>query len=388
MTLLLGPFKQALTLRGLNQAGALSDKDLEIIPDAGVEVADGRIQAVKPYKECSGKKQECGGVVLPGFVDAHSHLCYGGDRAGDYALKLQGKSYHEISKMGGGILKTVNDTLSEQDLKKLLEERLNKLSRYGITTCEVKSGYGLSVESELSLLKTIKDVKSSVDVIPTCLAAHTCPLNYTPEDYIEELIHNFPRFKKLVNRLDIFADKGGFEIALAKLYLAEGKKAGFALTLHADQFTRGGALLAAEMGAVSADHLEVSETEDFLALKAANVVPVMLPGACLGLGIPFPKARLALDLGLPLAIASDTNPGSSPMGNLIAEASLLGIYEKLSNAELFSGLTFRGARALQLSDRGRLVQGMKAHFAIFDCNDYREIFYYQGSLHAKTLSFK
>jgi imidazolonepropionase len=265
-------------------------------------------------------------------------------------------------------------------------ERCKRLAKLGISTCEVKSGYGLSVEEEIKILEVIAAVNKlqPVSLIPTCLAAHTRPPEFTSnKDYLAYLSKDLlPRIKKkkLSERIDIFVDECAFSVEEAREYLLKAQKLGFALCLHADQFKRGGALLAAELKAVSADHLENSTVDDFIALAKADVTAIALPGASLGLGIPQPHARLMLDNGLALAIASDWNPGSAPMGNLLAQAAILGAAEHLTIAETLAGITIRAAKALQLNDRGCLAIGKRADIAIFPSNDYREILYHQGSL--------
>lgn len=392
---LIGPFKQLLTMNKLEPAGALSDNDLEIIVDGAIAISkDGFITAIGSFNRMQKDYHlfspiHSPAVALPGLIDSHTHLCFAGSRAADYARRLSGVSYNEIAKQGGGILDTVTKTrlASEDDLTALLLKRSKKLLAQGITTCEVKSGYGLSVDDELKILKAIQKASllQPVELIATCLAAHVLPPEFSDgKSYLKSIIAElFPLLlnHNLTKRIDIFVEENAFTVAEAREYLTAAKENGFAICLHADQFSRGGALLAAELSALSADHLEVSTTEDFKALAKANVIPIALPGASLGLGLPFPKARQMLDAGLPLVIASDWNPGSAPMGQLLLQAAVLGAAEHLSLAETLAAITVRAARALALNDRGYLAVGKRCDLAVFPCHDFREILYRQGSLH-------
>lgn len=394
MKRLIGPFKQLLTLDRLAKGGHLSDDaHLEIILDAGILVEDGKIISVGPFgdfpqKDLLIESISFPAVAVPGLIDAHTHICFAGSRYRDYALRLKGLSYQEIARQGGGIMETVQDTrtASQSDLETLLLEKTRTHLLQGVTTCEVKSGYGLTLEDEIKILKAIGNIckRQPIDLIPTCLAAHIKPPEFeTAKSYLDFLTsYLFPKLieGKLTERIDIFVESGAFSVDEARDYLLAAKKAGFKICLHADQFSRGGALLAAEVGALSADHLEVSTEDDFDEMNKKGVIPVVLPGSSLGLGVPFAPAKKMLDRGLPLAIASDWNPGSAPMGNLLTQAALIGMAEKLTIAETLAGITVRAARALGLADRGVLCPKMKADFIVFPCKDYREIFYYQGFL--------
>jgi imidazolonepropionase len=265
-------------------------------------------------------------------------------------------------------------------------ERAQRLLKLGTTTIEVKSGYGLDVASELKMLTCIKDanMQTGADLISTCLA-HIRPKDFdgTALQFLELLVAELlPAVKeyRLADRVDIYLDVDAFNRDDARHFLTEAKEMGFRLTVHADQFTPGGVSLAVELGALSADHLEASTEKDIKLIANSHVIPVVLPGASIGLGAPFAPARRLLDAGASLALASDWNPGSAPMGNLLMQAALLGVYEKLSMAETLSAITFRAARALGLDDRGVLASGMLADLIAFPCSDYREILYNQGGM--------
>ena len=386
-----GPFTQLLTMDNLPLRGKLSDEQLEIIPDAGILYQEGRIFAVGNFERLRRDNPDAeieffegDFVCLPGMIDVHTHICWAGSRANDYAMRLAGKTYLEIAEAGGGIWSTVMKTreASVEELAELTFERAEKLYRQGVTTIEVKSGYGLSVEQELKMLNAIKSAneKSGAELKPTCLAAHMKPKDFpgNEREYLQYLIENLlPEVKKqnLANRVDIFVEKGAFSVSDAKYYLSEAKKMGFDVVIHGDQFSNDCAALAAEFDAVSIDHLEYADDEEIAILAKSNVIPVVLPGASLGLGERFAPARKLLDAGCSLVIASDWNPGSAPMGNLLVQATILGAYEKLSMAETWAALTCRAARALKRNDIGVLKKGNKADFIVFETGDYREVLY-------------
>jgi imidazolonepropionase len=393
---IIGPFKQIITLQGLPMKGALKDEQLVIVADGGVLVEDGLILEISNFLALKNSHSlieieeiESEEVLLPGFIDCHTHICFAGTRANDYALRIQGKSYLDIAKAGGGIWDSVTQTraASEEQLTQLLLQRVEQHLNEGVTTIEVKSGYGLNVFDELKQLRAIKGAakQTNADLIPTCLAAHMLPkdFNGNADEYLAYVLSELlPKIKQenLANRVDIFIEESAYNINDGFKYLLEAKNLGFDLTVHADQFTVGGSAVAVKSGALSADHLEaISQTEINL-LSNSNTVAVALPGASLGLGIAFTPARKLLDAGACVAIASDWNPGSAPMGDLLTQAAILSAYEKLCAAEVFAGLTFRAAQALKLNDRGFLAPGMIADMQSFPTNDYREILYHQGKL--------
>jgi imidazolonepropionase len=395
---LIGPFKQLLTMAGLPLKGALQDQQLQIIKDAGILTANGNIEKIAPFSEVHQEVKTSGCtihaidqplVALPGFIDVHTHICYDGSRAGEYALRMAGKSYLEIARAEGGIWYTVKQTraaTAESLSAKLMERTRLQLNR-GITTIEVKSGYGLTVEDELKMLTVINRVNQQVetDLVATCLAAHTTPEEFrnAPDAYLQTMTKDlFPLLKThtLTNRIDVYIDQGAFTFDQGRRYLAEAQKMGFDLTVHADQFSTGGSKLAVQFDAKSADHLEASGKREIERLARSDVIPVALPGASVGLGMAFAPARKLLDAGASLAIASDWNPGSAPMGDLLVLAAVIGIYEKLTSAEILAALTCRAAAALDLQDRGQLAGGCLADIIAFPCDDYREILYHQGTL--------
>lgn len=399
---LYGPFSQVLTLKNMPLFGPASDDLLEVVAKAGIWVEEGRILTVDSFQKLARQAKKAKiriheitspAVVFPGFIDAHTHICFTGSRVRDYQMRVSGASYLDIAKQGGGILDTVRHTrrASRNSLVASLKVRCARQISSGVTTCEVKSGYGLTVKDEIKMLTAIRDAasKTPLDLVPSCLAAHVCPPEFSrPRDYLDMLVRDLlpiVKEKSLAGRVDIFIEDGAFSVDDALWYLSEVKKMGFDIVVHADQFHKNGSYVAAQMGAVSADHLEASGDEELRALAKAGVVAVVLPGATLGLGMPFAPARQILDAGLCLAIASDWNPGSAPMGDLLTEACLLGAAQKLSLAETLAGITNRAAHALKVSDRGVLDCGLLADFVSFETKDHREIFYHQGQMRPKQV---
>ena len=304
-------------------------------------------------------------------------------------MRNAGKTYLEIAENGGGIWSSVQHTrkASEEELLKTILERINSLISQGITTIEIKSGYGLDVENELKMLRVIQKAQTftKATLVPTCLSAHLKPRDFegSSKDYLQYILREIlPKVKaeNLAKRVDIFIEKSAFLPEESKEFLLKAKELGFEITVHADQFTSGSSRIAVEVGAKSADHLEATIDEDIAFLAQSETVATALPGASLGLGEKFTPARKILDAGGILAIASDWNPGSAPMGNLITQASILATFEKLSTAEVLAGITFRSAFALNLEDRGTLEKGKKADFVTFKTDNFQNILYQQGSL--------
>lgn len=393
---LIGPFTQIITLANLPLRGKLQDEQLEIIKNGGIVIENEKILSVGNFENLLNEfpnieieKVEGEQIALPAFVDSHTHICFGGNRANDFAMRNAGKTYLEIAESGGGIWSTVQHTRNETDnelLEKLLQ-RIRFLAEQGITTIEVKSGYGLNAESELKMLRLIKKAQeqTNVTLVPTCLAAHMKPkdfggssqqyLDYIIDEILPEVKHN-----NLAKRVDIFIEKSAFQPQESKEFLIKAKEMGFEITVHADQFTAGSSRIAVEVGAKSADHLEATADEDIQFLAESDTVATALPGASIGLGDRFSPARKLLDAGAIFAIATDWNPGSAPMGNLITQASILATFQKLSTAEVLSAITFRAAHALGLDDRGKLEKALKADFVSFPTDNFNNVLYLQGSL--------
>ena len=379
-------------MANLPERGAISDNSLEIIEDGGVVIEDGKIIEVGDFLSLRKNNIDireinypC--VLLPGFIDSHTHVCHYGNRSDEYAKRNSGISYQQILEEGGGIHNTMNSTSNSTD-EQLTDDTLNRLKRHfqeGVLTCEVKSGYAPNLEDEVRMLRIINEIDSSndIDLIPTCLAAHVTPKKYeSSKKYLDSIVNDLlPIIKEenLSNRVDIFIEEKAFSITEASNFL-EKIKNDFYITAHANQFTSGGLKVGVDNGAVSVDHLEVITDQEIDYLSKSDTTGVVLPGCSLGLGIPFAPARKLLDYNCKVSIASDWNPGSAPMGDLLMQASLLGSTEKLSNAEVLAGITCRAANALSLEDRGSLENGKIADMIGFKTNDFRDILYNQGKL--------
>ena len=397
MKKLIGPFTQIVTLANLPLRGAISDDKLEIINHGGIICDENNViedlgdfsELASKYTDLQKDILEGDNVALPGFVDSHTHICFGGNRANDFAMRNAGKSYLEIAEAGGGIWSTVQKTreANEDELLEGLLKRLTYLIYQGVTTVEIKSGYGLNLKDELKMLRVIKKAqeRTSVTLVPTCLAAHMKPRDFegSSEDYLNFILNEIlskVKEEQFAKRVDIFIEKSAFQPEESKYFLEKAKAMGFDLTVHADQFTPGSSRIAVEVGAISADHLEAISEEDIDYLAKSDTVATALPGASLGLGEPFAPARKLLDAGAILAIASDWNPGSAPMGSLVTQASILATYQKLSTAEVLAAITFRSAKALNFTDRGTLEKGKKADFQVYKTDNFQDILYKQGTL--------
>ncbi|WP_282112702.1 imidazolonepropionase [Maribacter stanieri] len=393
---LIGPFKQIIPMTGINLKGAISDHELEIIEDGGILIEDNLILATGNFEDLKIAYPEAeihplkgNHVCVPGFVDAHTHICFGGSRAKDYAMRNAGKSYLEIAHAGGGIWDTVTQTRksSLEELTKSTIKRANRHLKNGTTTLEVKSGYGLTVSEELKMLRAIKNADNEAlpELISTCLAAHMLPKDFDGSEteylkMISEELFPFLKEEKLANRIDAFIEQSAFSEDDIQAYFSKASEMNFDITVHADQFSAGGSKVAVEFNAISADHLEASGDTEIGLLAQSDTISVALPGASIGLGCDFTPARKLLDAGAALAIASDHNPGSAPMGDLLTQASILGTFQKLTNAEVLAGITFRAAAALKLEDRGKLEAGLLADLAVFHSDNYQDILYNQGNL--------
>ena len=367
---------------------------LGIIRDGGMLIRDGKIESVGPGDEIEknvgdAEVVDAGGrVVLPGFVDAHTHLVFAGNRLDDFERRARGETYEQIAKAGGGIWSTVQKTraASELDLLTQAKKHANWLLRCGTTTVEAKSGYGLTVEDELKILRVLRQLKEEVplEIVPTFLGAHAVPRELSPDEYLDVVITEMlPRVtaEKLAEFCDVFCERGYFNIDQSRKILSAAKKVGLSLRGHVDQLTNsGGAKLMAEMGATTADHLEQTDEQGIAALKNANVQPVLLPGSVYALGSSrYPHAREMIEAGLAIVLATDFNPGSSPTPSMPMVLSLACTQMKMSPAEAITASTVNAAYSVNRGDRiGSLEPGKLANFVIFDCEDYRELAYWFG----------
>ncbi len=393
---IIGPFKQVVTLANLPLRGSLKDEQLEIIENAGILIESCKIVKVdnfetlrKEFPNVTLEEPEGEQIAMPAFTDCHTHICFAGNRTNDFSMRNAGKTYLEIAESGGGIWSSVKHTreATEEELHKTLCTRIDDLVRQGVTTIEIKSGYGLKLDCELKMLRAINHAKEKTPakLIPTCLAAHMKPKDFMGDseeylNYVLEYVLPVVQEEHLAERVDIFIEKSAFQPEESKAFLQKAKAMGFEITVHADQFTPGSSRVAVECGAKSADHLEATSDEDIDYLAKSNTVAVALPGASIGLGDSFAPARKILDAGGILAIATDWNPGSAPMGKLVTQASILATFQKLSTAEVLAGITFRSAYALGFEDRGVLSEGKRADMVCFKTDNYQNVLYRQGAL--------
>jgi imidazolonepropionase len=319
--------------------------------------------------------------VFPGFIDCHTHSLFAGDRTSEFEMRMQGMSYSDIAKIGGGIYSTMRATrkASVSELKELLSQRLSNFLKQGVTTVEVKSGYGLSVKDELRLLKIIKQQTSPVHVVSTFLGAHALPPEHaTTDEYLQELQKALPIIakQKLASRVDIFIEKNYFSVDESRRFLTIAKESGLDVTIHADQLTRTGATaLAVDLKALSADHVICIDQKDIEKAALSEMTCVLLPTADFYLRCPYPPARQLIDRGARIALATDFNPGTSPTQN-IQWVGLLSRQEmRMTLPEVFCAMTMGSSYALGLEDsHGFLMPGANADFYVSD-KSWDQFFY-------------
>ncbi len=371
-------------------------RELGIIRDGGILVRDGLVVEVGASREIldlAGDAEiiDAGNrVLLPGFVDAHTHPVFAGSRVDEFEMRALGSTYEEIAAAGGGIRSTMRKTraATESELEAETLQHLRQFLACGTTTIEAKSGYGLTLDDELKMLRVIRSVsvKTPLELIPTFLGAHAIPPEFESDRdaYVELLIDEMlPRVaaEKLAVYCDIFCEIGYFDVATSRRILRAAQQHGFALRMHVDQLTNSnGAVLAAELGAQTADHLEQTQGDGIAALRRANVQPVLLPGSVYSLGkTRYPRARDMIEAGLAVVLATDFNPGSSPTPSIPMVLSLATTQMKMTPSEALTAATVNAAYSLNLGDSiGSLEPGKLANFSIFDCKDFREIAYYFG----------
>ena len=393
---------QLVTLAGPKRpriGGEMSD--LAIIRDGGMLIRDGKIDIVGSSDAIEKNAGDgeiidvAGRVVMPGFVDAHAHPVFVGNRLDDFERRAKGETYEQIAAAGGGIWSTVNKTraASKSDLFEQAKKHANWFLRCGTTTVEAKSGYGLTVDDELKILRVIRQLneQTPLEVVPTFLGAHAAPREMHVDEYVHRAIEEMlPRVvsEKLAEFCDVFCEHGYFDVEQSREILSAAKKLGLKLRIHADQLSNsGGAKLAGELKATTADHLEKTDGQGIGAMKSANVQPVLLPGSVYALGSAcYPRAREMIETGLAVVIATDFNPGSSPSPSMPMMLSLACTQMKMSPAEALTASTINAAYTLGRGEKiGSLEPGKLANFSIFDCEDYRDLAYWFGFSQADSV---
>jgi imidazolonepropionase len=388
---------QLLTLAGppVPRRGAALG-ELGIIPRGGL-LTDGELilragptrmlerEAVRRRAEvvdCRGR------VVMPGFVDSHTHLVFAGGRVDDYEMHLRGRTYEEIARAGGGIQSSAQKVrqASLASLKVQARKFIAEMAAHGTTTVEVKTGYGLEIAQEMKILRVIRSLQaeSPLELAVTLLALHALPTSFRgrSRQYVDQVIKRLVSWAargKLAEFIDCFCDRGAFSVEDCRRALAAGKQVGLARRIHAEQLTRtGAARLGIELDAASADHLDNLTAADIRALAKSKVVATVLPGANFHLGLKsYPPARQLIDAGAAVALASDFNPGTSPTLNMQFVLSLACTQMRMTPAEAITAATLNGACALRRSARiGSLEPGKQADLIVLDVGDYREIPYY------------
>ena len=400
-TLLITGASQLLTLRGRVPRRGKSLSDLGMVKDGALLIRDGVIAAVGaraeveslPESRSAEKLDVDRRVVLPGFVDSHTHLIHAASRAEEYELKIAGASYEEIARKGGGILNSVKKlrAATTEALKKRAHAALREFAAHGTTTLEAKSGYGLDVASELKILRLHRELsmEQPLEIVSTFLGAHVVPAEYRKkrrgtEEYVALLIEKLmPEVAaaRLAEFCDVFCDRGAFSRSDSKKILEAGKQLGLLPRIHAEQLSRTGATqLAVQLGAASCDHLEQVNKADIRALAQSTTVATLLPGCDFHLGLKeYAPARALIEAGAIVALATDYNPGTSPTLSMPMILSLACSQLRMSPAEAIAAATINAAYSLGRAERiGSLEAGKQADIAVFDVDDYREIPYYFG----------
>ncbi|MGA8854493.1 MAG: imidazolonepropionase [Christiangramia sp.] len=382
MTLLLTNIKELLQVREQNilKVSGSEMKELPTIKNAWLLVEDDKIAdfgSMDSIPEMNADKtiDATGKIVLPTWCDSHTHIVYAGNREQEFADRINGLSYEEIANRGGGILnsaKTLQET-PEDEVYEQSAKRLEEVMKLGTGAVEIKSGYGLTEEAELKMLRVIKKLRENYDlpVKSTFLGAHAIPKEYKndPDAYMDIVINEIlPKVadQKLAEYIDIFCEKGYFTVEDTNKLLSAAKEFGLKPKIHVNQFNSiGGVKAGVEHGALSVDHLEVMNDEDIEVLKGSKTMPVALPSCSLFLSIPYTPARRILDAELPLALATDFNPGSTPSGNMNLVVSLACIKMKMTPEEAINAATINGAYAMELSEtHGSITKGKMANFIV------------------------
>jgi imidazolonepropionase len=395
--ILLKNIREVLTLEGSDRKDGrnLLPSDLSILQNCSI-IFDDKIKFIGDYidipkdllEKVTNEKDLSNYVLTPEIVDSHTHLIFGGNRAKEYSMRLNGADYQEIAKAGGGILESTRGTnsLDDDQLYNLCYERVLRLNSYGVGTIEIKSGYGLSFEMEYRLSQIIHKLKINfgpkIQIKNTYMAAHAVPKDSTSKRYIDEVcipLLDKLASEKIIDAVDIFHEEGYFDTDDVTSLLKHAINLKLPVKTHADEFKDNkGALLASGLNALSTDHLLKTSIESIRALSKSNTVATLLPGTGYFLGKDQANAREFLDAGVKVAIASDYNPGSCHCDNVLLLASIAAPNYKLNMAELWSAITLNASHALGLEDQGSILIGKKPRFTTFNLNSIDEITYNWG----------
>jgi imidazolonepropionase len=384
--------------------GPLKGKEMQqfiVKENAWLAIADGKVTAMGEgdgWEEIkASEKVDCGGkLVTPGLVEPHTHLVFGGSREHEMALKQQGVPYLEILKQGGGILSTVKSTreTAEEELAEKAKFHLERMMSYGVTTMEAKSGYGLDYDTEMKQLRVAKHMneETAMDVVSTFLGAHAIPKEFKdrPEAFLDEMAGMFKdiQSEKLAEFVDIFCETGVFSVEQSRRFLQQAIDAGFQVKIHADEIDPlGGAELAADLAAISADHLVGTSDEGMKRMAETGVISVLLPGTSFYLGKEsYARARDMLDAGAAVALSTDFNPGSSVTENLQFIMNLAALKLKMTPEEIWNAVTVNSAHAINRADSaGRIAPGRNADIVVWDAQNYLYIPYHYGVNHVNTV---
>ncbi|MCX6122500.1 MAG: imidazolonepropionase [Ignavibacteriales bacterium] len=401
MNLLIKNIKQLVTVsaHGRPFKSGKEMNDLGVIENATVLIENGRFKWIGRSAEFTQTVDETIDVIdasdlvgLPGFVDSHTHLLFAGTREDEFAMRIEGKTYQEIAQAGGGILSTVQATrtATKKELKKRARQHLDTILTEGTTTIEIKSGYGLNEKDEMKILEAINDLTEEclMDIVPTFLGAHAVPPEFknNSDGYVDLICARMLPYiaqRKLTKFCDAFCDQDYFSVKQCRRIFETAKQLGMKIKIHADQLTQiGASKLAAEMGALSADHLEHIDDEGIAALKESGTIATVLPGVSFFLHCNYPPARKIIDASIPLAIASNFNPGSCMSYSMPMMMTIACTHMSMTPEEAITASTLNGAAALGLSEKlGSIEVGKQADIVLYDIPGYRYLAYHFGTNH-------
>jgi imidazolonepropionase len=401
MNFLIKNIKQLITVNanGKPYKSGIEMRDLGILENATVLIQNGIFTWIGLSSEFSQSLDENIDIIdasdlvgLPGFVDSHTHLVFAGSRENEFAMRIEGRTYQEIANAGGGILSTIRATraTTRKDLKRIARHTLETMLSEGTTTVEIKSGYGLSEDSEIKLLETINDLaeESLIDVVPTFLGAHAIPPEFSekPDQYVDLICNRLLPYiaqKKLAKFCDAFCEEGYFSLEQCRRIYKTAQSLGIGIKIHADQLSQMGASsLAAEYLATSADHLEQINEDGLNALKRSGTIATVLPGVSFFLHYGYPPARQIIDHDVPLAIATNFNPGSCMSFSMPLMMTIACTQMSITPEEVITASTLNGAAALGLSNKlGSIEVGKQADIVLYDIPNYKYLSYHFGTNH-------